>query len=308
MRCIVTGAAGFIGSHLCEKLLEKGFKVIGMDSLSENYSKDTKMRNISGIANNPHFRLVTGDLAEMNLENIIEKDDVIFHLAAATGLRGWDALGMYLRNNLTATHRLLEEARKAKAAHFIQGSTSSVYGSMAKGDENSPPKPCSPYGLSKLAAEYLCRNYSENMPVTILRIFSAYGPRQRPDMAYYIFIDQLLHGRPLHIYGSGEQSRSNTYVSDVINGISLALEKKEKSAGEIFNIGGGEVVTVNDAVKMLERITGRNAAVKYEKPKEGDQLHTEADTGKAKRILGYNPKIRLEEGLRNQVEWMRSFT
>src|SRR5258706_2865295 len=241
-RCLVTGAAGFIGSHLCKQLLARGHSVIGVDAFIPYYPREVKKRNIESFLRSPDFAFYELDLRYDELNPALEDIDTVFHMAAMPGLmRSWSEFHLYMTCNLQATHRLLEAARVNQVKHFIYGSTSSVYGRFATGNEELPLAPCSPYGVTKLSAEYLCRAYAENsgLPLTILRFFSVYGPGQRPDMAYHIFIQALLQNGPVTVYGDGEQSRSNTFIDDCVQGILLAFEKREKSVGEWFNIGGG---------------------------------------------------------------------
>ena len=305
---LVTGAAGFIGSHLSESLVSGGHQVIGIDSFTPFYSPQIKRSNITALLNSPNFAFHELDLRNLEQASLLSDVDTVVHLAALPGLLGWEHFEEYVSCNIIATQKLLEAVRANNIKHFVYGSTSSVYGREATKDESSPPAPSSPYGVTKLTAEHLCQAYSREhgMPLTILRFFSVYGPRQRPDMAYHIFISSLLKGEPITIYGDGEQSRSNTYISDCVRGIMLALEKEEKSRGEIFNIGGGEEVTLNRALDMLQELTGEKARIVHGKPRPGDQRRTAADIGKAKRILGYSPSTSFKEGLKAQVEWQRS--
>ena len=192
--------------------------------------------------------------------------------------------------------------------HFIYGSTSSVYGRFATGDETAQLRPISPYGVTKLAGEQLAQAYSENygLPLTIVRFFSVYGPRQRPDMAYNQFIRALLSDQTIQLYGDGEQSRSNTFVADCVRGIEQVWEQAERSVGQIFNLGGGEIVTMNAVIHMLEEITGKTARIQYGETRAGDQRHTAADTTKAQTLLGYRALTRMRDGLQAQVEWQKT--
>jgi nucleoside-diphosphate-sugar epimerase len=209
--------------------------------------------------------------------------------------------------NVLATQRLLDAAVPSKP-HLLQISTSSVYGRFATGDENSPLAPISPYGITKLAAEHLVQAYSTSfgLPTTILRLFSVYGPGQRPDMGYNIFIDRILNGKTITIDGDGTDSRSNTYVLDVVQGLVRAFEQPAQSVGEIFNIGGGEEVTVLQVLEMLQELSGLEVKTQYGPRRPGDQRRTAADTTKAQQRLGYAPQMTLVEGLRAQLEWQRA--
>ncbi|MBV9231110.1 MAG: NAD-dependent epimerase/dehydratase family protein, partial [Chloroflexi bacterium] len=249
------------------------------------------------------------DLRYGELVPLFKDVEVVFHLAAMAGLmRSWSDFDLYMTCNMGVTQRLLEAARLNGVRHFIHGSTSSVYGRFADGGEESPLEPVSPYGVTKLGAEHLCRAYASNfgLPLTILRFFSVYGPRQRPDMAYNIFIRALLYDEPILIYGDGEQSRSNTFVADCVQGILLAFEKREQSVGEIFNLGGGEVVTINRVLEVLAGLTGKAPRVTYAQARPGDQRLTAANIDKAQCILGYRPTTSITAGLQAQLEWQRA--
>ncbi len=308
-RCLVTGAAGFIGSHLCEQLLAKGHNVVGVDAFIPYYPRRIKERNLERLSEMPGFSFHELDLRYDEIGSLLKDVEVIFHLAAMPGLmQSWSNFNLYMTCNLEATQRLLEATCVSGIKHFIHGSTSSVYGRFATGNEESSLIPCSPYGITKLGAEHLCRTYAANigLPLTILRLFSVYGPRQRPDMAYHIFIHSLLHGEPVTIYGDGEQSRSNTFIADCVQGILLAFEKRERSIGEIFNLGGGEIVTIHQVLAMLAELIGKFPQINVAQTRPGDQRSTAADISKAQRILGYLPTTSVLEGLRAQVEWQRN--
>jgi len=307
--CLVTGAAGFIGSHLCEQLLARGHRVIGVDSFIPYYPRKIKECNLTVLHETPGFTFHEVDLRHDELLPLLENVEVVFHLAAMAGLmRSWSDFNLYMSCNIEVTQRLLEAARLTEIKHFIHGSTSSVYGRFAMGDEESPLEPASPYGVTKLGAEHLCQAYAENfgLPLTILRFFSVYGPRQRPDMAYYIFIRALLHDEPIIIFGDGEQSRSNTFIADCVQGILLAFEKREHSIDEIFNLGGGEVVTINRVLNILAGLTGKSPQVTFAQARPGDQRHTAANIAKAQRVLGFTPTTPVTAGLQAQVEWQRA--
>lgn len=307
--CLVTGAAGFIGSHLCEELLKQGYKVIGLDAFIPYYPREIKRQNIVAINKHPNFEFLELDLRFADLKNVLKGVDVVFHLAAMPGLAAsWQNFNLYQTCNIEGTQRLLEAVRNTNIYHFILGSTSSVYGKFATGDELSLPKPVSPYGVTKLAAEHLCQAYAAafDLPLTVLRFFSVYGPRQRPDMAYNIFIRALLYNEPISIFGNGEQLRSNTYIEDCIDGIMRSFEQPTRSVGEIFNIGGGEVVTVNQVLQMLSGMTSIQPVTLYKSARPGDQLSTSANIAKARQLLGYAPKTEVYAGLRQQLEWQRT--
>jgi UDP-glucuronate 4-epimerase len=305
-RCLVTGAAGFIGSHLSEALLAKGHEVVGVDAFIPYYPRPIKEKNLEPLRSNPRFRFHELDLRVAEIGPVVEGCDVIFHEAAMAGLmKSWSEFDLYATCNMIATKRLLEAAREAKVPQVIHVSTSSVYGKEATGPEDSPLTPFSPYGITKVAAENLCRAFEANfgVPVTVLRYFSVYGPRQRPDMAYNILIRNLFKGELFTMYGDGEQTRSNTFVADCVNATILAYEKRSVSLGQTFNVGGGEIVTLNQVIRMLEEITGKKINIQRKPPRPGDQKHTAANIEKISRMLGYRPTTRVLEGLKAQVEW-----
>lgn len=307
MRCLVTGAAGFIGSHLCERLLNLGNQVVGLDAFVPYYPRSWKEANLAPLLGQPAFSFHEFDLRTDSVQEATEGVEAVFHLAANAGLSmSWTHFDLYTSCNLTATQRLLEAVMAAGTVQrFVYASTSSVYGRYASGDEYLPTRPCSPYGVTKLAGENICRAFAEErgLPLSILRYFSVYGPRQRPDMGYHRFIDALLDSRPITVYGDGQQTRGNTYVSDCVD---ATLAMIHAPVGETFNVGGGENATVWDILHKLERLTGRRAQIKMEKARDGDQRHTGADTGKLLRHLGWAPKVSLDEGLSLQLEWQRS--
>lgn len=307
MKVLVTGAAGFIGSHLCEKLIKDGHRVIGLDAFIPYYPRAIKERNLENLKNHTNFEFYEWDLRTADLSEVVKGVDFICHQAAMAGLmKSWSEFELYMSCNLLGTQRLLEAAKNSKIKKFIHISTSSVYGRVATGDENSKPRPISPYGITKLAAEHLCLAYYENfgLPVTILRYFSIYGPRQRPDMAYHIFIKSLLLDEPIYVYGDGNQSRGNTYIDDCLDGTLLAFEKGR--VGEIYNIGGGEEVSVNEVLDILQGLMGKQARIEYKASRPGDQQRTLANIEKAKRELGFTPQVSIVEGLKKQVAWEKS--
>ncbi|MGH2514658.1 MAG: NAD-dependent epimerase/dehydratase family protein [Ktedonobacterales bacterium] len=308
MRCLVTGAAGFIGSHLCEQLVRDGHDVVGLDAFIPYYPRAVKERNLQRLRLESRFTLYERDLRTDELEDALNGAQVVFHLAAMPGLvRSWSDFGLYASCNLEGTQRLLEASRHAGIRHFIHGSTSSVYGKMAVGSEDSPLRPYSPYGVTKLSAEHLCQAYAQNfdLPVTILRLFSVYGPRQRPDMAYHIFARALLADEPLIVFGDGKQSRSNTYVTDCVSGMLAAWAHPEQSIGATFNIGGGQIVELNRVIAILADLLGVEPRITYSAARVGDQRETAADISKANRLLGYAPSTTIEDGLRKEIFWLR---
>jgi len=305
-KCVVTGAAGFIGSHLCESLLADGIHVVGIDAFIPYYAPEIKRKNLTASLDHPLFEFLELDLRTDPLDQALDGCDTVVHLAAMPGLRrSWSEFQLYSSCNVNGTQRLLDAVHHSSTKHFIHGSTSSVYGKEALGAESSALSPASPYGVTKLAAEHLCKAYEMNfkLPVTILRLFSVYGPRQRPDMAYSILIDCLLQSKPFTLHGTGEQTRSNTFVKDCVQGIRLAAGKPDRSIGETFNIGGGEVISLNETIEILESLTSSRATINGSPSSPGDQSHTRANIDKAKDLLGYHPSTSVREGLAAQLEW-----
>jgi nucleoside-diphosphate-sugar epimerase len=302
----VTGAAGFIGSHLCEALLAEGHRVVGLDGFIPYYPRAAKETNLSGLRGHDRFTFIETELRTDPLHDFVAGCDAVFHLAAMPGLmKSWSDFQLYSSCNLEATQRLLDAVRDRKIPHFLHVSTSSVYGREATGPETSELQPFSPYGITKLAAEGLCHAYHANfgVPFTILRYFSVYGPRQRPDMAYHLLIEALLSGNSFPLHGDGEQTRSNTFVSDCVRATMLAAAKPEAALGRTFNIGGGEVVSLNQVIALLEALTGSTARIERKPPRPGDQKHTQADITQARERLGYEPTVGVREGLTAQVAW-----
>lgn len=306
MNCLVTGAAGFIGSHLCERLLQAGHAVTGVDAFVPSYPRAVKEANLAVARTHRAFAFHALDLRTDPLEPVLDGVEVVFHLAAMPGLpRSWTDFALYEGCNVAATQRLAEAAcRLASLRRFVYASTSSVYGRYASGDEMLVTRPISPYGVTKLAGEQLCRAYAEEqgLPLVALRYFSVYGPRQRPDMGYARFVQGLLDGGPVTVYGDGLQVRGNTYVSDCVEATMAAVRALP---GEVYNVGGGEAVNVWDVLGKLEVLVGRRAAVRHEPARPGDQRYTLADTTKIHRHLGWQPRIGLDEGLARQVAWQR---
>lgn len=306
--CLVTGAAGFIGSHLAERLVNKGYHVIGVDCFTDYYPRDIKERNIQTVLDAENFDFVEADLLNTDLAVLLDNVDYVFHEAAQAGVRAsWgEDFQIYTRNNVLATQRLLEAAKDNELEKFVYASSSSIYGDAQSypTPEDTPPKPISPYGVTKLAGEHLCMLYWKNfhVPSVVLRYFTVYGPRQRPDMAFHKFIAAMLKGEPITIYGAGEQTRDFTFVDDAVEANLLAMEADV--VGEVFNIGGGSKITVNRVIKMLEEIINNDADVKHIARQKGDVRHTAADISKARKLLGYEANVELREGLELQFDWM----
>jgi nucleoside-diphosphate-sugar epimerase len=302
-KCLVTGAAGFIGSHLCETLLTQGHTVAGLDAFIPYYPRPLKETNLAALKTHPHFQFFERDLRTDPLADAAKDVEVVFHLAAMAGLtKSWTDFDLYQNCNLQATQRLLEAVKGHRLTKFLYASTSSVYGRFSSGDETLPTRPISPYGVTKLASENLCRAYFEehDLPLVTLRYFSVYGPRQRPDMGYFQFIKAMLEDAPITVFGDGLQSRGNTYIDDCIAATIAAVECP---SGEVYNIGGGETANVWDILHKLEAILDKKANVQQQPARAGDQRYTVADTRKLHHHLGWQAKTKLDEGLARQVEW-----
>lgn len=305
VKICVTGAAGFVGSHLSESLVRDGHEVVGLDSFVPYYDRALKERNLAHtLAASPAFRLAEVDLRDGDLEAVLDGVDGVVHCAAMPGLtKSWSQFGLYQDCNLLGTQRLLDAARAVGVPRLVHISTSSVYGLDATGDERTPLTPNSPYGVTKLAAEQLALAYHRtfDLPVSVARLFSVYGPRQRPDMAYSIFTEAITSGRPVTVHGDGLQTRSNTYVDDAVAAITAMLDVNP--VGEVFNIGGGRLLTVLDAIRIIGEHAGVTPQVEWAPPRPGDQRTTSAVVDKAAAVLGYRPGVEPYDGLKRQVEW-----
>ena len=310
MNYLVTGAAGFIGSHLCKKLIHDGANIIALDAFTDFYSRSIKENNIQPLVNNPHFELIPVDILEIDLHNIMDKVDVVFHLAAQPGVRtSWGKdFTIYTKNNIDATQKLLEAAKTAKLKKFIYASSSSVYGLSPRlpMTETSTLHPYSPYGVTKLAAENLCYLYHKNygVPCVSLRFFTVYGPGQRPDMAFHKFFKSISNNEEITVFGDGQQTRDFTYVDDIIWANLSSIENGK--AGENYNLGGGTRKKLADIIPVLEEICQKSVKIQYVAGQKGDVRHTFADIQKAKDDLKYTPKIALEEGLGAQWDWIKT--
>jgi UDP-glucuronate 4-epimerase len=304
---LVTGGAGFIGPHLVDRLLAEGREVVGIDAFTGYYSRRRKERNLESASRKGGFRLVEGDLLDLDLDGLVRGVDGIVHLAGEPGVRrSWGgALRRYLERNVVSTERLLEAAWRNGVPHFVYASSSSVYGSDPGHpvDEDHPRRPTSPYGLSKLAAEELIQLYGRErgVPGTILRYFTVYGPRQRPEMAVSRFIFSALRGRPVDVYGDGEQIRDMTYVADAVDATVAALD----APPGVYNVGGGTRATINALLDAVSRVTGSPVEPRYGPAAEGDMRSTWADSRRAARSLDYLPRTGLDEGISAQVAWAR---
>ncbi len=307
-KCLVTGAAGFIGSHLARRLLLEGCSVIGLDCFTDYYDRKIKDNNIKDLVDHPSFEMILQDIVGI-AESGLDKEGVqwIFHQAAQAGVRAsWgEEFSHYTHHNVLGTQRLLEWSRRVKAEKFVYASSSSVYGDTGKlpMHEEDLPRPLSPYGVTKLAAEHLCNLYEQNfnVPVVSLRYFTVYGPGQRPDMAFHRFIRALQSGNELIIYGNGEQTRDFTFISDVVEA-NFAAAQAEKVEGRVYNIGGGSRISVNGVLDILGRLTGRAIKARYEPVQAGDPPHTYAETSRAKEELNFAPQVSIEEGLSRMLK------
>ncbi|MGB7055165.1 MAG: NAD-dependent epimerase/dehydratase family protein [bacterium] len=310
MKILVTGVAGFIGSHLAERLIKEGHKVVGVDCFTDYYPRAIKESNIKKLRSDSSFDFHDADILEINLETVLQNIDVVYHEAAQAGVRAsWGAnFKIYTENNVRATQRLLEAAKTARLKKFIYASSSSVYGDAESypTHEEMRPMPISPYGVTKLAAEHLCYLYNKNfgIPTVSLRYFTVYGPRQRPDMAFHKFIKAILHDEEILVFGDGNQTRDFTYIDDIVDANISAMNME--ATGEVFNIGGGSRITVIDTIAIIERVCERKAKKKYIEKQKGDVIHTAADISKAEKFLDYAPKYDVEKGIANEVAWLRS--
>jgi UDP-glucose 4-epimerase len=309
MRALVTGCAGFIGSHLTESLLSDGHEVVGVDALTDTYSRTVKLGNLEPATEFEGFRFLATDLLASQLDALVEECNAVFHLAAEPGVRAsWgDRFASYTRNNVLATQGLLEAAKRWPGKRVVFASSSSIYGDaeLLPTPEEVLPRPFSPYGVTKLAAEHLCDLYHANygLETVALRYFSTYGPRQRPDMAFHRFCRAALRREPLTIFGNGEQTRDFTFVADVV-AATRAAAISPAASGRVYNVGGGSRVSVNDALKLIVSFAGRPLDVRHLDSKKGDVRDTGADTARARRELGFNPTMSVEAGLKAEFEWM----
>jgi UDP-glucose 4-epimerase len=308
-KVVVTGAAGFIGSHLCESLLAQGFIVAGVDSLCSNYDVRIKNDNLKRLRENKSFSLVEESLNDLNLEAILDGVSCVFHLAAQAGVReSWHTrFDEYVDSNIRATQRLCEAARGKAIERFVYASSSSVYGDTTElpMSETHPTRPVSPYGVTKLSGEDLCLLYRSNfgLPAIALRFFTVFGPRQRPDMAFHRFIKAGLDGQPISVFGNGDQTRDFTFVSDIVEACTLAMNYLGDRS--VFNVGGGTRITLNTALDILADALPEGVDVHYEDAAKGDVAHTYANIELAHEELGYTPKVGVDQGIAQEVEWLK---
>ncbi|MBW4450585.1 MAG: NAD-dependent epimerase/dehydratase family protein [Spirirestis rafaelensis WJT71-NPBG6] len=312
VKVIVTGAAGFIGSQLTETLLKQGEEVIAIDEFNDYYDPSLKRNNVAHLHCFPGFELIEGNIQFLDWQTLLKDVEVVYHQAAQAGVRAsWgQGFRLYTERNISSTQILLEAAKDAKhLKRLVFASTSSVYGDAETlpTDEKICPTPVSPYGITKLAAERLCGLYQKNfgVPFVALRYFTVYGPRQRPDMAFHKFFKSILQDEAIPIYGDGLQTRDFTFISDVV-AANLAAASLPEVVGEIFNIGGGSRVVLKEVLDTMEEIVGKPIKKNHIEKAMGDARHTAADVSKAQRILGYQPKVSLRDGLMQEWEWVKA--
>jgi UDP-glucose 4-epimerase len=311
-KVLVTGAAGFIGSHLCEALLDRGDDVLGIDCFTDYYPRAIKERNLTDLRGKRGFRFVDADLNSADLNALLSDRSIVYHLAAQAGVRAsWGTqFDSYVRCNLEATQKLLESLKGKDGIKMVFASSSSVYG---KTEQLPTPEdiilaPNSPYGATKVTCEHLCGLYAENWGVDVvsLRYFTVFGPRQRPDMGFHKFIRSIIDERPLDVYGDGSQSRDCTYVSDIVEATIRAGETRTKS--RVFNVGGGSRKPLREILELLQEILSKKAKVRHTGRERGDVDHSHADIRRAHEEFGYTPRVRVEDGLRREAEWLLETT
>jgi UDP-glucuronate 4-epimerase len=312
---LVTGGAGFIGSHLVEKLVEKGYFVICLDNFNDYYNPELKENNISGVIDNPNFELIRGDILDTRLlEDIFSGTKYptptkIAHLAAMAGVRSSIASpDIYVDVDVKGTVNLLEKVKEHNVEHFIFASSSSVYGLNKKtpfSEDDPVDLQISPYATAKMAAELFCKTYNNlyGIHTTILRFFSVYGERQRPDMAIRKFTKLIMEDKPIPMFGDGSSIRDYTYISDCINCTVSAIELEE--GFEIINIGSGRTISLKELIHVLEKVTEKKIGVEQFDMQPGDVPTTYADISKARKLFGYNPRVTIEEGIRRFFEWYK---
>lgn len=305
---VVTGAAGFIGSHLSGHLLDMGHRVRGIDSFADYYDRGLKEANLATVSGRDGFSFVECDLAEAAVSEFVDDADGIFHLAAQPGVRGsWgETFSLYARDNVIVTQRIFEAALQ-RGLRVVWASSSSVYGNAEAYPtrEDVRPSPISPYGVTKLCCEHLASAYGESRGLdhVALRYFTVYGPRQRPDMAFTRIVRTLAGGGTFTVFGTGEQSRDVTYVAEAVAATVAGMESGQ--SGGVYNVGGGSETSLREAISICERLSGRALDVRYEPAATGDVRRTAADTALARRELDWEPQVSLEAGLHAQLSWGR---
>jgi UDP-glucuronate 4-epimerase len=308
----VTGAAGFVGSHLAEALLARGDSVLGVDCFTPYYDRIDKEANVAAAYADDEFELVEADLRTTDIAELLDGVDTVFHQAAQAGVRlSWSAgFADYVGHNVLATQRLLEAVQSSRpAARVVYASSSSVYGNQARypTTETDLPRPFSPYGVTKLAAEHLCGLYAENWGVhtVSLRYFTVFGPRQRPDMSIHRLCEAAVRESSFPRYGDGTQIREFTYVSDVV-AANLAAADREVPPGTYLNIAGGAEITLNDLIDLVGEVAGSPVAIEPEPAQPGDSFRNGGSIGRARDMLGWEPQVSLRDGIAAQVEWHRA--
>lgn len=308
MKILVTGVAGAIGSHVAEALKKSGHEVVGLDAFTDYYDVAIKEITASDLKR-AGIDIIRKNLAHDDISSALHGVEVIYHFAAQPGISASTPFQNYLENNIVATQKLLEAVAKSPTLKLlVHISTSSIYGARADSDETAEPKPTSIYGVTKLASEQLALAHARDkgLPVTVLRLFSVYGERERPEKLYHKVIQNVLNDEPLTLYeGSENHVRSYTYVSDVVDACLLVLGKIAEVRGEIFNIGTDKTVTTGEGLALIEEILGKKIVRNKVPKRAGDQLETSAKIDKARRILGYDPKVTPKDGLRRQVAWYK---
>jgi UDP-glucose 4-epimerase len=311
MRLVVTGAAGFIGSHLCDRLLEAGHEVVGIDGYVPFYPREMKERNLAKAKTSSNFTLHETLIEKaVDLPALLKGASAIYHLAAQAGVRAsWgDDFAGYVEHNVLGTQKLLEAAVSAGVPRVIYASSSSVYGDVNELPlrESMALSPVSPYGVTKLAAEHLVHLYGKanDLSVTSLRFFTVYGPRQRPDMAFHRFLKAVRDARPITLYGDGEQTRDFTFIADLIDVLQCSLVQGKP--GLVYNVGGGQRISVLKVLEAIASVTGREVRIDRQEGQKGDMRDTLADTAQAARDLGFIPKTPLATGLKAEWEWICS--
>jgi nucleoside-diphosphate-sugar epimerase len=306
---IVTGAAGFAGSTLADRLLALGHDVTGIDCFTDYYSRAEKESNVAAARAHERFTLTEDDLATADLRSLLDGADVVFHIAGQAGVRpSWgEHFDSYVRHNITATQRLLEAAKESNIRRFVFASSSSVYGNADElpVTERALPRPVSPYGVTKLAAEHLCSLYATvyGAPCISLRLFTVYGPRQRPDMAIRRFLEAARDGSPIAVYGDGDQTRDFTFVGDVVDALLLASEAETPE--RVLNICGGSRISLADLIALIEDVTGRTLRIEHQEAARGDARDTWGDSSLAREAIGYAPKVSLREGVEAAWAWLQ---
>lgn len=313
MNILVTGGAGFIGSHLCERLIAEGHKVTCFDNFNSFYSPVIKKSNLYNLIGNPDFTLIEGDIRyadELEQCFIDTSIDMIIHLAAMAGIRpSLENPELYAEVNIMGTHKVLHMCQKHKVKFLIFASSSSVYGSKQGGafkEDDNLGKPASPYAETKHAGEILTWLWQNDMqiPVVVLRLFTVYGPRQRPDLAIHKFTSLMYEGKPVPMFGNGDTCRDYTYIDDTIDGIMAATEFITKNSGyHVFNLGESQAIKLSDMISELEQASGKKAVLEHLPVQEGDVPYTCADINKSKKLLGYEPKWTFTEGIRSFIRW-----